>query len=267
MLIGSAIHAYFLEKDKFDDEYLLIAGDRRKKEVKEAIAEAERCCKIVLSADEWERVLNTVAAIEGYITRHQIQLDWIAKEQPAFAKYDLHTMEYTAADGYEQKEIFKAGDTVVGVKCKPDMYGSNWIIDLKTSGSSMIDPLNIPAFIPYVARARMSEQLYHYVKVMEAAGKIEHVRNASILFAQSKPPHDVRMIFYTREQLEGVAAPANNRVWDMIRDYCESGKHDMPRSDAPVSVVQVHGRLVFANIGEEDQVKLEAPENTGDFDA
>lgn len=122
LIFGAAAHKYILEKDKFDDEFVIAPNvDRRTKAGKEEWAKfvADAGNREVISSDDFDKIKDMAEAIR--------QNDIAAK------------MIYADGAKYEQSFFWTDSQTGEAVKCRPDAMvevgGNKLILDYKTTVS------------------------------------------------------------------------------------------------------------------------------------
>lgn len=113
MALGSALHAAVLEPEKFSSEFAVAPKvDRRTKEGKAAFEAFENDSKekTILTADQME----AVEGMKASILSHEIASAMLTGGE---AEYSYYTTE---------------AETGIGLKCRPDYYNKNALIDVKT---------------------------------------------------------------------------------------------------------------------------------------
>lgn len=118
--LGSAVHCATLEPEKFDSQFIVSPKyDRRTKEGK-AMAEAFEIHangKTVLSEDQIEVVRGTLSAIK----EHDIAIGMLSGGEAEYSYYTTCPI------------------TGLSLKCRPDYFNKNALIDLKTCQDASVD--------------------------------------------------------------------------------------------------------------------------------
>jgi exodeoxyribonuclease VIII len=161
MRFGSAFHCAVLERERFDETYCVIDGDKRTKSVKDALKDAESAGKVVLTKDE----MNTLYFMRESVLKNPLCVTLI---ENAMKEYSV----FSELDG-------------VRVKCRPDGWVENRgiILDLKSTDDASPD-----AFSRTAARFRYHVQDAFYRNVLGSVIGTEAESIAFVFIAVEKTP-------------------------------------------------------------------------------
>jgi hypothetical protein len=163
LILGSAIHCAVLEPEKFNSQYAVSPKfDRRTKEGK-VLAEAFELAamgKTCLTEDQLEITKGVVESIKG------------------------HKIANGMLTGGEAEYSYYATDSVTGLelKCKPDFYNMNALIDLKTCQDASVD-----GFARACANFGYHLQAAYYLDVFNLANGTELKEFYFVAVETSKP--------------------------------------------------------------------------------
>lgn len=162
MIIGSAVHTATLEPDLFGPQYCCAPTgiDKRTKDGKAAWGAfvAENAGKVVLSADDFERVQKIAAAVRAHPTVQKI-----------------------LADGRAEQSVYWT-DTDTGVLCRsrPDWMRPGMLADLKTCMDASQE------FQRSIFNMGYHRQAAHYLDAVRAHGD-DHSNFVFIAVEKSRP--------------------------------------------------------------------------------
>jgi hypothetical protein len=157
MAFGTAFHSCALEPEKFDEQYAVLDGDQRTKEVKarkeQLIGEGKR----ILTAADYNSITGMVASIRQ------------------------HPLAYLLHDGMPELSMFWTDpQTGLRCKCRPDWWRSDGIlVDLKTT-----EDASPSGFARSVATYKYHMQAAHYCAGTRADRFI-------FVAVEKKPPYAV----------------------------------------------------------------------------
>ena len=164
---GTAFHCAVLENDRFNETYTVIEGDRRTNVVKAAIKEAEAAGKIILTADDFNALMN----MSQTVFKNPIcaaLLRGSLKEHSVFSELDD-----------------------VRVKCRPDGWNTEKgvLFDLKSTEDASPE-----GFARTVAKYRYHVQDAFYRHVVASATNCDADDLSFIFIAvEKKPPFAVAL--------------------------------------------------------------------------
>lgn len=117
MLLGNAIHSYILEPETFTNKYLII--DKIKRNTKEGKLKYEEATNELN-----DRILLT-----------QEVFDEVEKISQAFLANEM-TKEFVKGAQIEKSLFWHDKDTNILLKCRPDIWHTNMICDIKTTSDA-----------------------------------------------------------------------------------------------------------------------------------
>lgn len=160
MRIGRAAHAFLLEPDAFEREYVCYRGERRGKAW--ADFAAAHAHQTILTLTEWERALTTACAINA----------------------DPHAREFLRIGLKEAAVTWTDSETGLACKGRVDLAGVH-LAEIKTT--AVIEPYRFAAL---AARLGYHIQAAFYLDGLAANG-LSVDPEPVLVVVQSEPPHDV----------------------------------------------------------------------------
>jgi exodeoxyribonuclease VIII len=163
LTFGSAAHCSVLESNEYLNRYTVAPDgiDRRTKEGKAAWSELESSGKTILSADDWQKIIEMNCAIADHQVANELLADGIA-ESSGFAEL-----------------------LGVPVKCRPDwLHDNSVIVDLKTT-----DNAGPNAFAKSCASYRYHVQAAFYSDICREIGL--DIKAFVFIAVEKAPPYAV----------------------------------------------------------------------------
>jgi len=157
MAFGSAFHSCVLEPEKFNEDYAVFEGDKRKKEDKARFEEMVASGKTIITADDFNTITNMATAINDHDIARAL-----------------------LANGLPEQSVFWT-DKITGMecKCRPDWWDNDTLVDLKTT-----DDASPSGFARSVATYGYHTQAAHY---MAGTGASRFV----FIAVEKKPPYAI----------------------------------------------------------------------------
>ncbi len=174
LVFGSAAHCSVLESDEYLDRYVMAPPeiDRRTKEGKAAWSELESSGKTILSADDWQKIIDMNCSIADHPVANEL-----------------------LADGVAESSIF-AELLGVNVKCRPDwIHDNSVLVDLKTTENAGPN-----AFAKSVANFRYHVQAAFYTDICRESGI--DVKAFVFIAVEKNPPFAVSVYELDSDSIE-----------------------------------------------------------------
>lgn len=193
--MGTAVHSAVLEPERFEADYCVISGDKRKKEVKEKIAEAEESGKTILDLETYNAVNDMRQGVLSSVIATKL-LNGALKEHSIFGEIDD-----------------------VRVKCRPDGWRpeQKLLFDLKTT-----EDASPQGFARTVAKYRYYVQDAYYRHVVASVtGDDPDELTFIFIVVEKKPPYAVAL--YTLDELSKLQGWVEAREdLKTYREACET---------------------------------------------
>ena len=207
MTLGTAIHAWYLERKRFKAEY---AEETERYQRAYGVHKAGEP-----KTDEDGEPLTKLICPDGAEIKGE---SW--KKFQAMTEALSASKESSALLDGGQVEVSFIGD---GERVRPDLITSDgWIVDLKTVGGSSELPLTPENFAREFWNNGYDVQMYMYDKLVRAAGL--DIKGFIFLCVDAKIPSGVRLFVFERSSdWWGYGEQRYKRAWEVLRKYRETG--------------------------------------------
>lgn len=190
MKFGSAVHSYILEPDKFDSQYLVVdkIEGRSKKAMEEREAlELEAAGREVI----WSETMNEIMALSDAFHSHEVASQFLGNAK------------------VEQSLFWRDEFTQVLLKCRPDIWAPEMIIDLKTTNDASPDSIqrDIASYGYHIQAAMIIDGIKAVTE--------ETIKEFVLLAIEKKPPYAVGMYAIGEHAIE----VGRNEYLDLVNCY------------------------------------------------
>lgn len=217
MILGTAIHCYYLERERFDSEYRTETELYLRKTGEHNVGDPK--------LDEDGEPLQSLVYINGDVIKGE--------------NYKKFKAMAEAIDNCERaKEMLKGGRTEVSIisgreRVRPDLITEDgWIVDLKTVGGLSELPSEETEFAKTFWNLSYDLSMYMYYKVCKAEGL--DVKGFIFMTVDAKIPSGIRFFVFTPEdEWFKYGEMRYNKAWKKYEEYMANPK-DAPKYDTEV---------------------------------
>jgi exodeoxyribonuclease VIII len=209
MEFGTAVHTRVLEYDAFDDRYIVAPAsmDRRTKAGKEAHAELEASGKIVLSADDFDRIRYIADSVWNHPTASDI-----------------------LSEGQTEVSVMENVDGTM-VRGRADWFRPSILADLKTTSDGSPEE-----FGRSVAKFRYHVQDAVYTDLFARAGEL--ITNFFFIVVETAQPY-ATVVYELDEEAKSLGQYLYERDLQTYRECIE--KNEWPGYQTGVNTLKLPG--------------------------